>query len=44
MSLVFYAILIAVALLMFFGIITFETKDLNAFFNLLRDVWGDLTS
>lgn len=33
-------ILITVALLMFFGIITVKTQDMNDFFNLLRDIWN----
>jgi hypothetical protein len=36
---VLFAILIGVALLTFFGVITWKTEDLNDLFNLLRSIW-----
>lgn len=36
---VLFAILVAVALLMFLGILEFKSDDMNSFFNLLRDLW-----
>lgn len=38
-SMVLFAILVAVALLMFFGILEFKSDDMNSFFNLLREIW-----
>lgn len=35
-----FAIVVAVAALMFFGVINWKTEDLNDFMNLLRDIWS----
>lgn len=35
-----FVIVVAVATLTFFGVISWKTEDLNDFMNLLRDLWS----
>lgn len=34
-----FVILVTVALLLFFGVITLNTRDFNDFINMIRDWW-----
>lgn len=36
---VLLVIVVALGLLMFFGVLTFKAGDMNDFVNLLRDIW-----